>query len=749
MTPPEDRSRARATLLSLALGASLSLAWIARQALFDPEVGFLPPGGPGEWIVYPLRPEARARLDREERVTFRRTWTVPSASEEAVLHIRAFRRFELRIDGRAVASSREPSASWKRPARLALRGDLRDGENLIEVDVWNEHGPPALQLELRAGADRRLVTDATWEASRDGALWPWARLASQPMDPRALSPDDPPVATWPAVREKAPALVLFAALATGAILLLHRLARSGAGRALGRRVVPVAIALAAASWAVLFLNNLDSLHPSDGFDPDSHLEYVQFVLDRKTLPRPHEGWSMYHPPLFYAIGATLLAAAGRSAQEEAGVRLLRMLCMGLGTVYLVFVSLSLRRLFPERPLLQLQAVALAAFLPMHLYTFHFPSNEALAAALCAAAVWVALGVLQADRASLLRHAALGAILGAAALAKVSALLVVAAVTVALAARLARGQGRSLEGALGLGATVGACAAVCGWRHAALWAWYGKPLAGNWDPEVLEPWWQDPGYWTAAWFLRFGKCLVEPLWSSFHGYLDGLYATLWGDGLAGGAPTLWRAIPWEPHGMAAGYLLAVLPAAAAVVGFAVALGRSWRELRPEWILIHVLAGGAAIAMTSMVLRVASYAQVKAFYALPAAVALCAYGALGLEALGRPGPLVRGLVLVAGLTWGFNAYATFWIPRESPRAAARLGRILVERREREDEAERLLLAAIRKEPGNASARLGLASLMERRGRAEEAALHLRRLLEEHPDHSLAQAKLAHLVWLTAPR
>ncbi len=742
------RFHARITLLVLALGGALSVLWLGREALRDPNVSFLPPGGPGEWVVYPLRPETLARLDKKDRVTFRRTWTVPSAPDAAVLEIRAFRRFEVRINGTRVASSEASPLDWKRPLRVVLRQPLRDGENRIEADVWNEHGPPALQLDLLVDAGARLRTDATWQASRDGALWPWARKASEPMDSLALSPDEPKVTTGRALRNKAWPLLFLAACATAVVLAAERLARrtlakpGGEGRLVSPMLVQVVLVVGVGSWAALFWNNLSSLHPSDGFDPDAHLEYVQFLLDRGTLPRPHEGWSMYHPPLFYALAAGVLKAADLTTQDEAGVRLLRLLCMGLGTAHLAFVTLSLGRLFPERPLLQLQGSILAAFLPMHFYIFHLVTNESLAAALSSAAVWAALGVLQADRPSLLRHVSLGALLGAAVLAKVSALLVVGAVAVALLAKLASGGGPMRERAAGLAGTLGACLAICGWRHVALWVWYGKPLAGNWDPEVLEPWWQDPGYWTTDWVFRFGRSLVQPVWSSFHGYLDGVYSTLWGDGLAGGAAALWRAFPWEPDRMAAGYLLALLPTAAVAIGCAVAIGRSWREARSDWLLIHSLAGGAVIAATHMVLQVASYAQVKAFYALPATVALCAYGALGFDLLSKPGAVARGLVLVAGLTWAFNAYATFWIPRESPRATARLGRILARRGEREDEAERLLQAAIRQEPGNASARLGMALLLERRGRKDEAVLHLRRLLSEHPNHSVALAELARL-------
>ena len=67
----------------------------------------------------------------------------------------------------------------------------------------------------------------------------------------------------------------------------------------------------------------------------------------------------------------------------------------------------------------------------------------------------------------------------------------------------------------------------------LWAQFGSPLIGVWDPRLGFSWWQDDGYRTGAFYLRFGAVLAHPWFSSFKSFADGVYATLWGDGLFGG------------------------------------------------------------------------------------------------------------------------------------------------------------------------------------------------------------------------
>src|ERR1035441_10547311 len=112
-------------------------------------------------------------------------------------------------------------------------------------------------------------------------------------------------------------------------------------------------------------------------------------------------------------------------------------------------------------------------------------------------------------------------LGAALLTKSTALLVVPVVLGALAykevqslkskvqSRCTTGQASEAGKGVGrLGVVLAACVVVCGWHYARLWANYGSPLIGVWDPRLGSSWWQDDGYRTGAFYLRFGAVLAH-------------------------------------------------------------------------------------------------------------------------------------------------------------------------------------------------------------------------------------------------
>jgi len=47
------------------------------------------------------------------------------------------------------------------------------------------------------------------------------------------------------------------------------------------------------------------------YDPGGHLQYIQIISEEKRLPKNDEGWSTYHPPLYYAVSAIIKNIADR------------------------------------------------------------------------------------------------------------------------------------------------------------------------------------------------------------------------------------------------------------------------------------------------------------------------------------------------------------------------------------------------------------------------------------------------------
>jgi Flp pilus assembly protein TadD/4-amino-4-deoxy-L-arabinose transferase-like glycosyltransferase len=452
---------------------------------------------------------------------------------------------------------------------------------------------------------------------------------------------------------------------------------------------------------------------------------------------------MFQPPLYYVAAAALLWAGGMSSvSDQAGVwlRMFNLLC-GLGQLAAIFGCLRL--LFPREPGKQTAGLVVAAFLPMQIYMFQFISNEPLAAALMAASFYLCLKILRPQRAGTREYVLLGVCLGAALLAKFSAVVIAPIMLVVLAGRLAFGrERRPLEWLRTLGVTVAAGLAVCGWHFGRVWQHFGRPLVGNWDAVSGHCWWQAPGCHTPSYYLAFGRSLVYPLFSALAGFWDAIYSTLWGDGFCSGSSDLRFRPPWDYGLMSAAYLLAVPLTVAIAVGAVAALVRLIRRPRADWML--VLGSGVAMsaAVLYMTLKLPYYAQAKAFYALPAMVPLAALAARGFDLMARPSRWLRAGLWVLLITWAGASYLLFWIHSDSAAARAFYGTSLAAIH-RDREAVPYLREAVRLDPQDADALYGLAAVLANLGRDAEAVAEFQEALKINPRDADAHMLLA-LAW-----
>jgi tetratricopeptide (TPR) repeat protein len=270
----------------------------------------------------------------------------------------------------------------------------------------------------------------------------------------------------------------------------------------------------------------------------------------------------------------------------------------------------------------------------------------------------------------------------------------------------------------------------------IWLRFGTPLVGNWDVISGFPWWQDPGYHTAADYLRFGRSLLNPLFCGFAGFADGIYSTLWGDGLCGGIASV--NVAWNQQLMAAGYLWALLPMALILVGVGVAIVQFIRKPSSELFLLTGFCAVIALGLIFMTLKVPSYAQVKAFYALSALTPLCFFGTLGWETLTRRRARLRLALGAFLLVWAMNSFATYWIvPSVSQHqyTVKNLGP-----QGKVDGAAAEATKAVEADPSNAIARGFHALALNELGRDEEAIKEAERAIELNPDDSAGHLALA---------
>jgi tetratricopeptide (TPR) repeat protein len=347
-----------------------------------------------------------------------------------------------------------------------------------------------------------------------------------------------------------------------------------------------------------------------------------------------------------------------------------------------------------------------------------------------------LRLLKSDTPHTSQFAWLGLALGTAMLAKATAILLLPVVIVAISCKLAYARAPIGISLGNLGLLLAICFIVCGWHYGRIWLRFGTPLLGNWDVVSGFTWWQDPGYHTATDYLRFGRSLVHPFFSGFAGFADGIYSTLWGDALCGGASSL--TLAWNQQPMVAGYLWALIPTALILTGAIAAMVRFVRKPSSELFLLLGFSAVIVLGLIFMTLRVPSYAQAKAFYGLSALTPLCFFGALGWKTLTHGSRRLQFVLGMLILVWAMNSFATYWVVPSAAQhlyAAKALGT-----QGKIDRAVTEALGAVEADPSNATARGFHALSLSELGQDEEAIKEAERAVELNPANSGPHLDLA---------
>jgi tetratricopeptide (TPR) repeat protein len=389
----------------------------------------------------------------------------------------------------------------------------------------------------------------------------------------------------------------------------------------------------------------------------------------------------------------------------------------------------------------------AAFLPPHLYLSQYVTNEPLAGFLVTVAIYFCLRVLRAEQEGLWMPIGIGVTLGAAMLTKFSVLLALLLFPAALSLRLVTRKAHAGKDWLRtVGAVVLACLIVCGWHYGRVWAHFGKPIVLNQGASGLgHSWWQDPGFRTCAFYSNFGRALITPLFSAFHSFADGLYSTLWGDGLASGVSDRGLQPPWNYDLMGAGYWISLGVSLLLIVGAALTLARLIGQIRAEWLLILGMVFLFGLGLLWNTLQAPYCGSVKAFYAFPALLPFSALVAVGCDWLRQRHRAVGVAVWVLLLVWSMTVYTAFWARSGNPETQAlrsiecnNLGAAFANKGQT-DEAIRQYEEAIRLKPDYTNARYNLGVAFYQLGRIDEAIRQFQEVIRLKPDHAEARNNL----------
>jgi 4-amino-4-deoxy-L-arabinose transferase-like glycosyltransferase len=305
---------------------------------------------------------------------------------------------------------------------------------------------------------------------------------------------------------------------------------------------------------------------------------------------------------------------------------------GVGNVWIT--RAAGQRFFPGDPVRVAFAVAFAGLVPMNVYMSAYVSNEPLHGFFASLALLAASVLLLRPGGSTRWAAATGACLGLALLTKFTSVLLVPCVCFFVAAKLLVIDRAGFARALGqMMLIAGVVTAIAGWFYVRNWLHFGDPFAWNVDLPGHTSYWQQPGFHTPGYYLRFGEVLAHPWYAGFASFWDGVYATLWGDGFVGGCAYLRDRHPaWNYAFVSIGYLLALPAMLVAMVGFVRCVANSLRgDDLPARALraFHTTVGfGIGFSVLYMTLRLPFWGQSKAFYGLCALVPLSLVAGEGL-------------------------------------------------------------------------------------------------------------------------
>jgi hypothetical protein len=623
------------------------------------EIPFLSQRVEPHWIMPPLPVSAELRQWGRASApvtSFRRGLHVSVVPDSAVLTLRAYRGYLVMLNGEALPEGRDDGATWRSERRLELAPQLRPGWNEIRIDVANVHGPALIALRI-TGLAEPVSSDGSWEVFQDGDRLGAAMMADDTRRNPAARAVETPLEALVRLRN-----VLLGLFVAGAVAFLA-VRRTAGGPA--PAVLPLAaFATACVAWLLLVAGKFVQIPLEVGFDARHHGLYVEFLRTNGSVPLATDGWSVYHPPLFYGIAAILQWLGESVAGAAGGVIGMKALPFLAGLAN-VWVALALcRRLFPGAASKQFLATVFAAVLPMNLYSAAYFSNETFHALLAGLALLVAVDLLLEPATTTRRVLLLGSVLGLALLTKFTAVLVAAVIAFFVGCKLIAVE---RSGPARLARLLAWFALppllLAGWFYLRNVLLFGDPLIANWGhlPGETQKWWQQPGFHTAAFYLNFGDSFSHPYLSAFHSYWDSLYSTLWGDGgIAGRVNPKQRHGFWNYDFMSASYLVAIPASGFALAGALRSVMRALSDddpgRRAAFSLITTLSYGVLFGLTYMSLRLPYFAQAKASYGLVVMPILSLFFADGFawldDAFAR-----RDLYLLRAVTFGwFAVFAT---------------------------------------------------------------------------------------------
>lgn len=245
--------------------------------------------------------------------------------------------------------------------------------------------------------------------------------------------------------------------------------------------------------ACIRINNNFRFAPACGYDADGHLSYIYQLKAGWGTPRANEGWSTFHPPLYYFVMAGLWKQLGQKFTWPVHT-LFRLFSMVMNLGLAVLVVMAINMLWPKKYALSLLGLCFVLFVPLHIYSSAMIGNEQTAAFFISLGLVLLITYNQRPQQRMFLAILMAIISGLALLSKYTGIFLIMTITICLAQKIIFETGRRKEHSLNLVLILLICILISGsfyWRNISL---FGTPfpLSQNYAcvAEVMKK--QQPG-----------------------------------------------------------------------------------------------------------------------------------------------------------------------------------------------------------------------------------------------------------------
>ena len=650
---PEMVNKKLFTVVLVALAIVVLVGLRLKFYIQSPDVILLIDRAGAQWIKYDAEFELDAKPSSQTKSEFKYTFNTNKKIDDATIYMQALKIAQVSFDGRTIFFLKDKFDQWKRMHQIKIPFTVEAGFHEIIISVISENSHPAVMAYSEA---LHVSTGKDWLASEDGKRWRMAVTASQ-IKEAAISRQFP--SSVDALIKILPSLVLVFTVVL--IIVLFAPGQKDREKTFyswmpePSQVRWVLLLL----WAAVSFNNMLKLNFQVGPDIWGHIEYIDYIVAKGSLPLFPEGWQMFHPPLNYILSAPLYALLIKWLDLPSVVKMMGIIPVICGLLQIEIVYRTARLVFTERKDLQIIAIVAGSLIPVHTYVCQYVGNEPLVAFFISLVIFlcISLVVPNPQERTYGYFFLLGFIWGLALLSKMTAILLapVLVFVVVFHTRLVK---KPLKYSL-RPIMIIFCVSIliAGWYYLRNYIMLGNPFPGVFDALQVMQWWQDPGYRTLSQLLSFGQALSWPVYAGVTSFWGMFYSTLWLDGLNSGVADF---IPWNINFMNAGALLALLPSLFMITAMIAALLNKDIKYRNALIFSMAMIALFLAAMIDMYMACPVYSRTKAGYTLGLLPCYALLIAAGAEPFLRY-RITRAVVIALFICWAFAAYSAYFVVR----------------------------------------------------------------------------------------